>query len=63
VTRDGDHKISLLSVDGNKVEDSKKFTVGGIRRSRFSEPVKVKRAFAYWFFNDAAESSTHPVKL
>ena len=31
VTRDGDHKISILSVDGNKVEDSKMFMVGGIR--------------------------------
>ncbi len=31
VTRDGDHKVSILSVDGNKVEDSKMFMVGGIR--------------------------------
>jgi DNA-binding beta-propeller fold protein YncE len=31
VTRDGDHRISLLSVDGSKVEDTKKFMVGGIR--------------------------------
>jgi DNA-binding beta-propeller fold protein YncE len=31
VTRDGDHRISVLSVDGNKVEDTKKFMVGGFR--------------------------------
>jgi DNA-binding beta-propeller fold protein YncE len=31
VTRDGDHRISILSVDGNKVEDSKAFMVGGVR--------------------------------
>ncbi len=31
VTRDGDHKISVLLVDGNKVEDTKKYMVGGIR--------------------------------
>jgi DNA-binding beta-propeller fold protein YncE len=31
MTRDGDHKISLLSVDGTKVEDTKKFMVGGYR--------------------------------
>src|SRR5262249_28102768 len=31
VTRDGDHRVSILSVDGNKVEDSKKFMVGGVR--------------------------------
>lgn len=31
VTRDGDHRVSILSVDGTKVEDSKKFMVGGIR--------------------------------
>lgn len=31
VTRDGDHKISVLLVDGNNVEDTKKFMVGGIR--------------------------------
>ena len=31
LTRDGDHRISLLSVDGNKVEDTKKFMVAGFR--------------------------------
>jgi DNA-binding beta-propeller fold protein YncE len=31
VTRDGDHRVSILSVDGTKVEDSKKFMVGGVR--------------------------------
>src|ERR1700754_3097990 len=31
VTRDGDHKISLLSIDGDKVTDTKKFMVGGYR--------------------------------
>jgi hypothetical protein len=31
VTRDGDHKISILSVEGNKVQDSKAFMVGGVR--------------------------------
>ncbi len=31
VTRDGDHRISVLSVDGNKVEDTKKFMVAGFR--------------------------------
>ncbi len=31
VTRDGDHKISVLSVDGSKVEDTKHYMVGGIR--------------------------------
>ena len=31
VTRDGDHKISILSVDGDKVQDTKTFMVGGIR--------------------------------
>jgi DNA-binding beta-propeller fold protein YncE len=31
VTRDGDHKISILSVDGDKVTDTKKFMVGGYR--------------------------------
>lgn len=30
-TRDGDHRISLLSIDGNKVEDTKKFMVAGFR--------------------------------
>jgi len=30
-TRDGDHRVSILSVDGTKVEDSKKFMVGGVR--------------------------------
>jgi DNA-binding beta-propeller fold protein YncE len=31
VTRDGDHRISILSVDGDKVQDSKAFMVGGVR--------------------------------
>ncbi len=31
VTRDGDHKISILSVDGNKVEDTKQTMTGGFR--------------------------------
>lgn len=31
VTRDGDHKISVLSVDGNKVEDTKRTMTGGFR--------------------------------
>jgi DNA-binding beta-propeller fold protein YncE len=31
VTRDGDHKISVLSVDGNKVEDTKRVMTGGFR--------------------------------
>ncbi len=31
LTRDGDHKISILSIDGTKVEDTKKFMVGGYR--------------------------------
>jgi DNA-binding beta-propeller fold protein YncE len=31
VTRDGDHKISLLSIDGDKVTDTKRFMVGGYR--------------------------------
>jgi DNA-binding beta-propeller fold protein YncE len=31
VTRDGDHRVSILSVDGSKVEDTKKFMVGGFR--------------------------------
>jgi len=31
VTRDGDHKISILSVDGTKVEDSKRMLTGGFR--------------------------------
>ena len=31
VTRDGDNKVSILTVDGNKVDDSKMFMVGGIR--------------------------------
>lgn len=31
VTRDGDHRISFLSIDGNKVEDTKRFMVGGFR--------------------------------
>jgi YVTN family beta-propeller protein len=31
VTRDGDHKISILLVEGDKVTDTKKFMVGGYR--------------------------------
>jgi len=31
VSRDGDHRISVLSVDGNKVEDTKQFMVAGVR--------------------------------
>jgi DNA-binding beta-propeller fold protein YncE len=31
VSRDGDHKISVLSVDGNKVEDTKRTITGGFR--------------------------------
>jgi hypothetical protein len=31
VTRNGDHKISILSVDGNKVEDTRIFMLGGYR--------------------------------
>jgi len=31
VTRDGDHRISVLSVNGTKIEDTKQFMVGGIR--------------------------------
>jgi len=31
VTRDGDHRISVLSIDGTKVEDTKQFMVGGFR--------------------------------
>ena len=31
VTRDGDHRISVLNIDGNKVEDTKKFMVAGFR--------------------------------
>jgi DNA-binding beta-propeller fold protein YncE len=31
VTRDGDHKISVLSVDGDKVEDTKRVMTGGFR--------------------------------
>lgn len=31
VTRDGDHKISVLRVDGAKVEDTKRTMTGGIR--------------------------------
>jgi DNA-binding beta-propeller fold protein YncE len=31
VTRDGDHKISILSVDGTKVEDTKRVMTGGFR--------------------------------
>jgi DNA-binding beta-propeller fold protein YncE len=31
LTRDGDHRVSILSIDGNKVEDTKRFMVGGFR--------------------------------
>jgi DNA-binding beta-propeller fold protein YncE len=31
VTRDGDHRISVLSVDGSKVEDTKAYMVAGVR--------------------------------
>ena len=31
VTRDGDHRVSILAIDGTKVEDTKKFMVGGFR--------------------------------
>lgn len=31
MTRDGDHRISILKIDGTKVEDTKKFMVGGFR--------------------------------
>jgi DNA-binding beta-propeller fold protein YncE len=31
LTRDGDHKVSILSIDGDKVTDTKKFMVGGYR--------------------------------
>ncbi len=31
VTRDGDHKISILSVDGTKVDDTKRMLTGGFR--------------------------------
>lgn len=31
VTRDGDHRISVLSVDGSKVEDTKRVMNGGVR--------------------------------
>lgn len=31
VTRDGDHKVSLLSIDGDKVANAKKDMVGGVR--------------------------------
>jgi DNA-binding beta-propeller fold protein YncE len=31
VTRDGDHRVSVLSIDGTKVEDTKRFMVGGYR--------------------------------
>jgi DNA-binding beta-propeller fold protein YncE len=31
VTRDGDHKVSILKVDGDKVEDTKKTMTGGFR--------------------------------
>ena len=31
VTRDGDHRVSILAIDGAKVEDTKKFMVGGFR--------------------------------
>ena len=31
VTRDGDHRISVLKIDGSKVEDTKQFMVAGFR--------------------------------
>jgi len=31
VTRDGDHRISVLKIDGNKVEETKPFMVAGFR--------------------------------
>jgi DNA-binding beta-propeller fold protein YncE len=31
VSRDGDHRVSLLKVDGSKVEDTKQFMVAGFR--------------------------------
>lgn len=31
MTRDGDHRISILAIDGNNVTDTKKFMVGGFR--------------------------------
>ena len=31
VTRDGDHRVSVLSVNGSKVEDTKQYMVGGLR--------------------------------
>jgi DNA-binding beta-propeller fold protein YncE len=31
VSRDGDHRISVLSIDGAKVEDTKRFMVAGFR--------------------------------
>jgi DNA-binding beta-propeller fold protein YncE len=31
VSRDGDHRISLLAIDGSKVEDTKQFMVAGFR--------------------------------
>jgi DNA-binding beta-propeller fold protein YncE len=31
VTRDGDHRVSILSIDGDKVTDTKRFMVGGFR--------------------------------
>src|SRR5581483_5934043 len=31
VTRDGDHRISVLKVDGDKVEDTKHYMVAGFR--------------------------------
>src|SRR5262249_15881246 len=34
VTRDGDNRVSILTIDGSKVEDSKAFMVGGVRPYR-----------------------------
>jgi len=31
LTRDGDHRVSLLAIDGNTVTDTKRFMVGGFR--------------------------------
>ncbi len=31
LTRDGDHRVSILAIDGNTVTDTKRFMVGGFR--------------------------------
>ena len=43
VSRDGDHKISVLTVDGNKVEHAKRDINAGLRRY----PLDITRA-AMW---------------